>query len=307
MKTIYLYLITRLIYYVPKSWGFASYMKCSRICYRSSILHSSSSDNGNDNTNIHINKQGFNVGKNDGMVKSEVEKTWDISSSTSSSIGDVVKGLHGGKYQFEGSTMDSNGLTFAGRQFAESLYGGGNDTFNCENDERNDEPWPKWATRMMPSSSFLDDDDNNKSWIGNHHYEGYSPTGNTKTPISGSSSKHSEYTIQITNEERTWERFYAKIVHLHSRTGEILLDSCCDASETIQSSPQFPYEVTPITGMLAPRGGASNVCDPRKPYSDSAQVVVRYYYYDGDHHYNNEWWLVIGTEEQTWSYKLIQN
>ena len=42
--------------------------------------------------------------------------SWDREGANS--VGDYVQGVHGGKYQFE----EAGGATFAGKQFAESLY-----------------------------------------------------------------------------------------------------------------------------------------------------------------------------------------
>jgi len=119
-------------------------------------------------------------------------------------------------------------------------------------------------------------------------------------------------TVSIKNEERTWEKYYAKIMPRVVVRG-VLTD---EPSTSMSASPliqeDIPFRVTPKLGYLAPRGGASNACDASKPYSDS---VTLYIYHkesvsidmvvlDADNDTVVEWWLVAGTEEEKWYYKL---
>eukprot|EP00290_Baffinella_frigidus_P048771 CAMPEP_0180386106 /NCGR_PEP_ID=MMETSP0989-20121125/29480_1 /TAXON_ID=697907 /ORGANISM="non described non described, Strain CCMP2293" /LENGTH=290 /DNA_ID=CAMNT_0022386783 /DNA_START=27 /DNA_END=899 /DNA_ORIENTATION=- len=56
--------------------------------------------------------------------------------------------------------------------------------------------------------------------------------------------------VRIVNEEISWEPFFVQVVG---------------------SSRVF---AAPSSGTLAPRGGANNVCDPSKPYADTARVTL---------------------------------
>ena len=64
--------------------------------------------------------------------------------------------------------------------------------------------------------------------------------------------------VSIVNEEMSWERFVVRLV------GGDGADTAADVAVT----------VTPESGDLAPRGGANNVCDPSKPYKDSAPITL---------------------------------
>jgi hypothetical protein len=95
----------------------------------------------------------------------------------SRSIGDVVQGLHGGKYQFNDA-----GISFEGKAFAENGYG----PTSIEEDTYENEPLPQWALRMKGITQM---------------------EGCPELSIdSGSIS------IQIKNVERSWEKYYAFLV-----------------------------------------------------------------------------------------------
>merc|ERR550539_367683 len=109
-------------------------------------------------------------------------------------------------------------------------------------------------------------------------------------------------TITIRNDERTWEKFYAKIMIQKREDGE---DGTRYTDNEQNDQQIFPFNVRPSSGDLAPRGGASNACDEMNPYSDSATIQIIH------NPYNNinstpgcEWWLLVGTEEEKWFYKL---
>lgn len=166
------------------------------------------------------------------------------------SIGEVVGGLHGGKYQFQG---------VGGPEYVLS-----GPTTN-DDISREQQELPKWALRMKPNegTSILEVPSN----------------ANRKNGMIRSAS------VTIVNDERTWEQFHAKIVCTHA-------DNKSDL-----------FIVRPASGDLAPRGGASNACDESQPYSDSATINVI--------HNEKEqsidvaqYWLVVGTEEEQWSYRL---
>ena len=74
------------------------------------------------------------------------------SSSKTTSIGDVVQNLHGGKYQFS-ETQYLAGSSLIGQQFAESLYSSSSEGEHDEgivgNEDDDDTELPKWAIRLQ--------------------------------------------------------------------------------------------------------------------------------------------------------------
>jgi len=81
----------------------------------------------------------------------------------------------------------------------------------------------------------------------------------------------------VTNRQRTWEPFVVAV-----------------------TAPEA-WSVTPNEGTLAPRGGANNVCDPGKPYSDAIQVQVTSLAGPAG---EEPAFLVIKTEEEQWTFEL---
>ena len=57
----------------------------------------------------------------------------------------------------------------------------------------------------------------------------------------------------------------------------------------------------PSTGVLAPRGGVSNACDENAPYSDSAEINIKWI---GGQNSCDEYLLVVGTETEVKRYLL---
>jgi len=203
------------------------------------------------------------------------------------SIGEVVGGLHGGKYQFGPGSNNIPSSNFAG---SGSRCSSGDET------EEDEEDMPNWAQRMAPPLSAA----------------AISTTSGTSTLMDTieaievpSNSNRSDGMVRkamvsIKNDERTWEKYYAKI-----------MPRVVDLSSIVSSVPteknDIPFRVTPRLGYLGPRGGARNACDASKPYSDS--VVLSIIHQEGtatDIMDDNvvEWWLVAGTEEEKWYYKL---
>lgn len=185
------------------------------------------------------------------------------------SIGDVVKNLHGGKYQFS-ETQYLAGGSFAGQQFAESLYslGGVDESLEIENDGVDE--LPKWAMRLQNSLE------------------------QSAKPVMATllfDKEKSTHAISIKNDERSWERYYAFILPNNNH------DDCGLCG----------FRVSPATGSLAPRGGASNVCDESKPYSDSAVITMQW---SGEDDVDvvgpgeKDLVLVVGTEAEVWRYRL---
>ena len=95
-------------------------------------------------------------------------------------------------------------------------------------------------------------------------------------------------TVSVRNDERTWEKYYAKIL---------------PGPMEVTEAEDVPFRVVPRSGFLVPRGGASNACDASKPYSDAVTMHVSRRY---GVTINKEevWWLVFGTEEEKWYYLL---
>eukprot|EP00587_Corethron_hystrix_P010016 CAMPEP_0113297004 /NCGR_PEP_ID=MMETSP0010_2-20120614/49_1 /TAXON_ID=216773 ORGANISM="Corethron hystrix, Strain 308" /NCGR_SAMPLE_ID=MMETSP0010_2 /ASSEMBLY_ACC=CAM_ASM_000155 /LENGTH=232 /DNA_ID=CAMNT_0000149825 /DNA_START=281 /DNA_END=978 /DNA_ORIENTATION=- /assembly_acc=CAM_ASM_000155 len=192
-------------------------------------------------------------------------------------VGDIIGGLQGGKYVF-GKSSPKGLLTPERAWFAKSLY-----SSSCANEEGDqNETWPRWAQQMeLP---LLGEKDRGKILV-------------MSTTAEGAAS-----TITVSNTESTWERFYAKIVRFSD-------------NEEVENLKLCPFDVRPITGFLAPRGGANNACDENKPYSDSITLEV---YWNRDAFMDSVnidvadqkevlkgFWLVVGTEEEKWYFELI--
>ena len=128
-------------------------------------------------------------------------------------------------------------------------------------EEERDDEMPQWALRMMDTSTHLD------------------------KPITGTLTFECEHdhTITIKNDERSWEKFYAFVL----KPNQDEITSC-------------PYKVQPNTGTLAPRGGASNACDANAPYSDNANINIKYTSSTSA----DDFMLVVGTEAEVWRYLL---
>ena len=177
--------------------------------------------------------------------------------SSSTSIGDITQNLHGGKYQFS-ETQYLAGGSLMGQQFAESLYSSCNDEESLEEEDE----LPKWALRLQQPDA----------------HDGKQLKG--ALTFNDSAKSH---TITITNDERSWEKYYAYI---------------------LPSNVEQSFRISPLRGHLAPRGGASNACDASKPYSDSAHVTIEFIGDDHDNIAGEEVLLVVGTEAEIWRYQL---
>ena len=194
-----------------------------------------------------------------------VQSSLRCSEQPSTSIGEVVKGLHGGKYQFDAgggyatpkpcarevahpTPRHCHGRDrAAGMAFAEALAS----TRDSAPDVQASVEVPQWARRLAPERDKL---------------------AGALAIAPGSQSS-----VVVQNRYKTWEPFF---VTLHP--------------------PEAPWEVGPSQGTLAPRGGANNVCDPSKPYADTQALVVRCH--GGE--VGDEALLVVGTEEKQWTYSL---
>ena len=190
------------------------------------------------------------------------------------SIGEVVGGLHGGKYQF-----DSFANPAAAAYYNEQSFGGQGST-TCYEDNNEETERPNWFQQMRPPSTL------------GGEVETLTVPSNAN-PMDGMIYST---TITIKNDERTWEKFYAKIM---MQEGETRVDN----EQNDQQS--FPFYVRPSSGDLAPRGGGSNACDEMNPYSDSATLrIIHNPKNDINSTPGCQWWLLVGTEEEKWFYKV---
>merc|ERR1712070_1232155 len=73
-----------------------------------------------------------------------------------------------------------------------------------------------------------------------------------------------------TNSFKIWEPFVAAVLPFPAGGDEDAGAAVFDAAMALSVT----FSVGPIRGTLAPQGGANNVCDPSRPYSDSATVSV---------------------------------
>ncbi len=179
-------------------------------------------------------------------------------STSSTSIGDITQNLHGGKYQFS-ETQYLAGGSLMGQQFAESLYS------SCDEEEsleEEDDELPKWLMKLQQPDE----------------HEGKQLAGSLTFSECAKSHK-----ISITNDERSWEKYYAFVL-----------------PNTFQQS----FRISSLRGVLAPRGGASNACDASKPYSDSAHIAIELVGDDDATIVGGEVLLIVATEAEIWRYEL---
>ena len=147
-----------------------------------------------------------------------------------------------------------------GESFASALASSSGPTtqMDCYVTDDSNETWPKWATRTRGQVS-----------------EDELPR--VVVPADGMA------TVKVVNPLRTWEPFYASIFLRAEGEGIIEADE---------------FAVSPRKGTLAPRGGANNVCDPSKPYSDAIELtVLRQRAGRGAR-------LLVRTEEEQWMFLL---
>ena len=191
-----------------------------------------------------VSKTGFSQRLQSRLFEQEDEEGEPI--PTCRSIGNVVQGLHGSKYQF-----GSAGINYEGQQFAEMGYS----SDLIEQDNYDDDPMPNWALKLQQSV----------------------PNDNLNCPQLALDS-HGMATVQVQNQERSWEKYYSFIVG----------DDDALSSITVE----------PRVGMLAPRGGVND-------FSDQAQLKLTVKATDNQPLAGNgNCWLLVGTEEESWFYKL---
>jgi len=214
------------------------------------------------------------------------------------SIGDVVQNLHGGKYQFS-ETQYLAGQSVIGQQFANELYSGSSECdnyFEGNDDEEEGNELPKWVKRLKDPNSHVGKPISEVLEFHSKNVIGFSSV-NTAT-------------ISIKNEERSWEKYYAFIIPFLEnvdKNGGNTINQISQEIGDFADNLQFQI-ISPKSGYLAPRGGASNACDENKPYSDGASVTIQWDGVIGDDNsrLDNEssLLLVVGTEAEIWRYRL---
>ena len=83
-------------------------------------------------------------------------------------------------------------------------------------------------------------------------------------------------TITVRNEYMSWEQFYVSTKTDH-------------------------LDIQPMCGVLAPRGGANNVCDETKPYTDFAHIDV---VLKGGVRLDGDIRVLVRTESDQWIYEI---
>jgi hypothetical protein len=204
------------------------------------------------------------------------------------SVGDAVRNLHGGKYQFSSAeTQYLAGCSPTGREFAVSLYASSSSTTggagDVDDDAVVDEELPRWARRLRnPTSPGGPRSDGGGDWT----FAG--------TLAFDRDSAMMRHVVTIRNEEMSWEAFYAFVLP-HDEGGG-------------GGGGPPSFEASPTRGVLAPRGGSSNLCDETSPYPDAADISIKWNGEGGGIGAVPERGpslLVVGTEAKVWRYRLL--
>jgi len=201
------------------------------------------------------------------------------------SIGEVVGGLHGGKYQFDSPSAGlHDDCSFSGQ-------GLNTPTQNINKDMVDEDlDLPNWAKKMFSSCLSTNTIEN--------------PTIVQVPSNSNRLNGIIQYaSVCIRNDERTWEHYYANILKYPSTTS--YPNGNINKMEPISYSiNECPFRITRRHGSLAPRGGASNACDASQPYSDSVNINIIHDETITFVQDSYSWWVVVGTEEEKWFYRL---
>ena len=143
----------------------------------------------------------------------------------------------------------------------------------------------QFAESLASSSSSSAADDDSKEWAMAGDLPRWARVLEPRTAqLAGTlafAAAGDELEVCVQNTYKTWEPWIAAIV---SEPATDLAFAIC----------------SPASGTLAPRGGASNVCDESKPYSDGAAVRVRCI----DAAAGRPSHLVVKTEEEQWTFAL---
>ena len=196
----------------------------------------------------------------------EGEETRDAAADAGKrSIGDVVKGVHGGKYQFKAGGFEA----FAGEEFASALYASTPSAGGVGGKEEGG-PWPEWASQLRrPRGGSVGDVAAEEVQLVRVGDDGMA-------------------TVRVTNVYRSWEKFYVTLY----------AEAEAEAGSEANDCQGAPFLVAPLSGDLAPRGGASNVCDENQPYLDHADVTIRALR-------AGEATMLVRTEEEQWVFRLV--
>jgi hypothetical protein len=307
------------------------------------------------------------------LIKSSSLSSSSMPTSFHRSVGDVVQGLHGSKYQFQ-NISDGGILQYEGRMFAEMGYSSG--MYPGDNNSNNNylgETTPPAASAATAERGNGDSSSSSSSlslprWVSelqkweppsfgiqlesyvmtSKQYNGElilslpPPTPTTTTTTTSTTNIASTTTrasssisvaVEIHNEERSWERFCAFLIPDNDNDNDnVGSSSSSNDGTTIPVSSSMivvidddPIQVMvqPNEGMLAPRGAIGGI---NGEFSDTARLVItmtpssRIESKAGKggvvpsttiatptqrHHYHDHLlWLVIGTESETWTYRL---
>ena len=123
-------------------------------------------------------------------------------------MGDAVRNLHGGKYQFSSAeTQYLAGCSPTGREFAESLYASSSSSTGAAGDVDDsdevfdEEELPRWARRLRDSSS-----------PGGPRSDGGGDWTFAGTLAFSRDAATMRHVVTIRNEERSWEALYAFVL-----------------------------------------------------------------------------------------------
>jgi hypothetical protein len=181
-------------------------------------------------------------------------------------VGDVVQGLHGGKYQFSDVTTFPS--SYEGHQFAQNGYGATTLESSEYNVCGNHEPLPNWAKRLLEL-----------------------PLPNQSPELDVLAS---DQTIHIQNDERTWETYYAFVIGPLSAT--IVVEP--NVGQLAPRGGVHPFsdaaQLT-VTNLVdrAERATTEVTLSPPKPDTSTGANMV-----------GGESYLVVGTEAERWFYRL---
>jgi len=184
------------------------------------------------------------------------------------SVGDYVKGVHGGKYQFDAAGLNTAGLEFAANGYVSAPIDNDDSVMDRSHG------LPKWAQRLGTNVAEME-----------LLEEAVFLASSTTT------------SIIIQNQERTWEPFYVKIMHVVNN-GETSTASVIDATDS------GPFVVAPRRGKLAPRSGSPNPYQPDQPYLDAVTIQISMKQPQSVINQTDRYVLVAGTEEEKWYYRI---
>ena len=154
---------------------------------------------------------------------------------------------------------------FQGDAFASALASSCDDA--TRDSDSDAQPWPKWATELRrPRGGSVAE----------------APADEVQLlvlPTDGAA------TVRVTNVFRSWDRFYATVL-------------------PASGADDAAFQVAPVCGDLAPRGGANNVCDESKPYRDHVDITIARRAGDAR---TAQAMLLVRTEEEQWIWRIVED